>query len=66
MDVGVFISFGNKGWIASPTSPRSMPTFDPGRALVESAEHHRLAFALSLIELDGATRARRRSEEPSP
>jgi pyrimidine oxygenase len=53
MDVGVFIPIGNNGWIASATSPQYKPSFELNRVIVQSAEHYRLDFALSMIKLHG-------------
>jgi pyrimidine oxygenase len=53
MDIGVFLPIGNNGWLVSATSPQYMPSFDLNRAIVEKAERHGFAFALSMIKLRG-------------
>ncbi|MBJ3778365.1 pyrimidine utilization protein A [Acuticoccus mangrovi] len=51
--IGVFIPIGSRGWLISTTSPKTMPTFDLNRAIVQRAEHYGLDFALSMIKFRG-------------
>ena len=51
--VGVFIPIGSRGWLISTTSPKTTPTFDLNRTVVQQAEHYGLDFALSMIKLRG-------------
>ena len=51
--IGVFIPIGSRGWLISTTSPKTTPTFDLNRAVVQRAEHFGLDFALSMIKLRG-------------
>jgi pyrimidine oxygenase len=53
MKVGVFIPIGSRGWLMSTTSPKTMPSFDLNRTVVQRAEHYGLDFALSMIKLRG-------------
>jgi pyrimidine oxygenase len=53
MKVGVFIPIGSRGWLMSTTSPKTMPSFDLNRAIVQRAEFYGLDFALSMIKLRG-------------
>ncbi len=53
MDVGVFIPIGSRGWLMSTTSPKTMPSFDLNRTVVQRAEFYGLDFALSMIKLRG-------------
>lgn len=53
MQVGVFISIGNNGWLISTTSPQYMPTWDLNRQVVQKAERYGFDFALSMIKLHG-------------
>ena len=53
MKVGVFIPIGSRGWLISTTSPKTMPSFDLNRTVVQRAEHYGLDFALSMIKLRG-------------
>jgi pyrimidine oxygenase len=51
--IGVFIPIGSRGWLMSTTSPKTMPSFDLNRAIVQRAEFYGLDFALSMIKLRG-------------
>jgi pyrimidine oxygenase len=51
--IGVFIPIGSRGWLISTTSPKTMPSFDLNRAVVQRAEFYGLDFALSMIKLRG-------------
>ena len=53
MQLGVFIPIGNNGWLISTTSPRSKPSFDLNKTIVEKAEAFGFDFALSMIKLHG-------------
>jgi hypothetical protein len=53
MKIGVFIPIGSRGWLMSTTSPKTMPSFDLNRAIVQRAEFYGLDFALSMIKLRG-------------
>ena len=51
--IGVFIPIGSRGWLMSTTSPKTMPSFDLNRTIVQRAEFYGLDFALSMIKLRG-------------
>ncbi len=51
--LGVFIPIGSRGWLISTTSPKTTPSFDLNRTVVQQAEHYGLDFALSMIKLRG-------------
>jgi pyrimidine oxygenase len=51
--IGVFIPIGSRGWLISTTSPKTTPTFDLNRTVVQQAEHYGLDFALSMIKMRG-------------
>lgn len=51
--IGVFIPIGSRGWLISTTSPKTFPTFDLNKTVVQRAEHYGLDFALSMIKLRG-------------
>jgi pyrimidine oxygenase len=51
--IGVFIPIGSRGWLRSTTSPKTFPTFDLNRTIVQRAEHYGLDFALSMIKMRG-------------
>ena len=51
--IGVFIPIGSRGWLISTTAPKTMPSFDLNRTVVQRAEHYGLDFALSMIKLRG-------------
>ena len=51
--IGVFIPIGSRGWLISTTSPKTMPSFDLNKTIVQRAEHYGLDFALSMIKLRG-------------
>ena len=51
--MGVFIPIGSRGWLISTTSPKTTPTFDLNRTVVQQAEHYGLDFALSMIKMRG-------------
>lgn len=53
MKIGVFIPIGSRGWLMSTTSPKTMPSFDLNRTIVQRAEFYGLDFALSMIKLRG-------------
>jgi pyrimidine oxygenase len=53
MELGVFISIGNNGWLISTTSPQYRPSFDLNRGVVQKAERFGFDFALSMIKLHG-------------
>jgi pyrimidine oxygenase len=53
MKVGVFLPIGSRGWLISTTSPKTMPSYDLNRAVVQRAEFYGLDFALSMIKLRG-------------
>jgi pyrimidine oxygenase len=53
MDVGVFIPIGSRGWLISTTSPKTMPSYDLNRSIVQRAEFYGLDFALSMVKLRG-------------
>ena len=53
MKVGVFIPIGSRGWLISTTSPKTMPSFDLNRTIVQRAEFYGLDFALSMVKLRG-------------
>ncbi len=51
--IGVFIPVGSRGWLISTTSPKTTPTFDLNRTVVQRAEHYGMEFALAMIKLRG-------------
>ena len=51
--LGVFIPIGSRGWLISTTSPKTTPSFDLNRTVVQQAEHYGLDFALSMIKMRG-------------
>jgi pyrimidine oxygenase len=51
--LGVFIPIGSRGWLISTTSPKTTPSFDLNRTIVQQAEHYGLDFALSMIKMRG-------------
>lgn len=51
--LGVFLPIGSRGWLISTTSPKTFPTFDLNKTVVQRAEHYGLDFALSMIKLRG-------------
>ena len=51
--IGVFIPIGSRGWLISTTSPKTTPSFDLNRTVVQQAEHYGLDFALSMIKMRG-------------
>ena len=51
--IGVFIPIGSRGWLISTTSPKTTPSFDLNKTIVQRAEHYGLDFALSMIKLRG-------------
>ena len=51
--MGVFIPIGSRGWLISTTAPKTYPTFDLNRTIVQRAEHYGLDFALSMVKLRG-------------
>jgi pyrimidine oxygenase len=51
--IGVFIPVGSRGWLISTTSPKTTPTFDLNRTVVQRAEHYGMDFALAMIKLRG-------------
>ena len=51
--IGVFIPIGSRGWLISTTSPKTMPSFDLNRTVVQRAEHYGMDFALAMIKLRG-------------
>ncbi len=51
--MGVFIPIGSRGWLISTTSPKTKPSFDLNRTVVQQAEHYGLDFALSMIKMRG-------------
>ncbi|HVY14004.1 MAG TPA: pyrimidine utilization protein A [Rhodopila sp.] len=51
--LGVFIPIGSRGWLISTTSPKTTPSFDLNRTVVQQAEHYGFDFALSMIKLRG-------------
>lgn len=51
--LGVFIPIGSRGWLISTTSPKTTPTFDLNRTVVQQAEHYGFDFALSMIKMRG-------------
>ena len=51
--LGVFIPIGSRGWLISTTSPKTTPSFDLNRTVVQQAEHYGLEFALSMIKMRG-------------
>ena len=51
--MGVFIPIGSRGWIMSTTSPRTYPTFDLNKTIVQRAEHYGMDFVLSMVKLRG-------------
>ena len=51
--IGVFIPIGSRGWLISTTSPKTYPTFDLNKSVVQRAEHYGLDFALAMIKLRG-------------
>jgi pyrimidine oxygenase len=51
--IGVFIPIGSRGWLISTTSPKTTPSFDLNRTIVQQAEHYGLDFALSMIKMRG-------------
>ena len=46
-------SIGSRGWLISTTSPKTTPSFDLNRTVVQQAEHYGLDFALSMIKMRG-------------
>src|SRR5258708_39732851 len=53
MKIGLFTPIGSRGWLMSTTSPKTMPSFDLNRTVVQRAEFYGLDFALSMIKLRG-------------
>ncbi|SLN57131.1 Pyrimidine monooxygenase RutA [Aquimixticola soesokkakensis] len=51
--IGVFVPVGSRGWLISTTGPKTYPTFDFNKAIVQRAEHFGFDFALSMIKLRG-------------
>ncbi|MFV0244549.1 MAG: LLM class flavin-dependent oxidoreductase [Qingshengfaniella sp.] len=51
--IGVFLPIGSRGWLISTTSPKTMPSFDLNKIVVQQAERYGLDFALSMIKLRG-------------
>lgn len=51
--IGVFIPIGSRGWLISTTAPKTMPSFDLNKAVVQRAEHYGFDFALAMIKLRG-------------
>ena len=51
--LGVFIPIGSRGWLISTTSPKTTPSFDLNRTIVQQAEQYGLDFALSMIKMRG-------------
>ena len=51
--IGVFVPIGSRGWLISTTSPKTMPSFDLNRTVVQQAEHYGMDFALAMIKLRG-------------
>jgi pyrimidine oxygenase len=51
--IGVFVPIGSRGWLISTTSPKTMPSFDLNRTVVQRAEHYGMDFALAMIKLRG-------------
>ena len=51
--LGVFIPIGSRGWLISTTSPKTTPSFDLNRTVVQQAEQYGLDFALSMIKMRG-------------
>ena len=51
--IGVFIPIGSRGWLISTTSPKTMPSFELNKQVVQRAEFYGLDFALSMIKLRG-------------
>ncbi len=51
--LGVFIPIGSRGWLISTTSPKTTPSFDLNRTVVQQAEHYGFDFALSMIKMRG-------------
>ena len=51
--MGVFIPIGSRGWLISTTAPKTTPSFDLNRTVVQQAEHYGLDFALSMIKMRG-------------
>ncbi len=51
--IGVFVPVGSRGWLISTTSPKTMPSFDLNRTVVQRAEHYGFDFALAMIKLRG-------------
>ncbi len=51
--IGVFVPIGSRGWLISTTSPKTMPSFDLNRSVVQRAEHYGMDFALAMIKLRG-------------
>ena len=39
MKVFVFFPIGSRGWLMSTTSPKTMPSFDLNRTIVQRADH---------------------------
>jgi pyrimidine oxygenase len=53
MKIGVFIPIGSRGWLISTTSPKTAPSFDLNRTIVQRAEFYGFDFALSMVKLRG-------------
>ncbi|MDF1857027.1 pyrimidine utilization protein A [Pseudooceanicola sp.] len=51
--IGVFIPIGSRGWFMSTTAPRTEPTFDLNKSIVQRAEHYGFDFALAMVKLRG-------------
>ena len=51
--IGVFVPIGSRGWLISTTSPKTMPSFDLNRTVVQRAEYYGMDFALAMIKLRG-------------
>ena len=53
MQVGVFISINNNGWLISENAPQYLPSFDLNKEIALRAEKYGLDFLLSMIKLRG-------------
>src|SRR6476619_1628648 len=53
MDIGVFITIGNNGWLLSAASPQYLQSFELNKEITQKAETYGFDFALSMIKLRG-------------
>ena len=51
--IGVFVPIGSRGWFMSTTAPKTEPTFDLNKTIVQRAEHYGMDFALAMVKFRG-------------